>query len=178
MGMMERFGESEFHPVRHDGEIVHPFAALSVARDQEFDIEWVSTGSPRVQGLGVRVVRLDRRGDAGQLEIAGRNAPAMMLWHDSAPPRVTVRCLEIEDHAVVRISNRWRHDDGREDEWLNNYGIRVEEEGADSVVLHCSDGVGDEPTFTDLVVRVTRPPGSPGDFLVPRSSDPHPQADT
>ena len=149
--------------------MVHPFAPVHVTVGQDIQVEWVSTDSPRVQGLGIRVVRLDQRGPAGGLEVAGQRAPAIMLWQDSAPPRVTLGCVQIDDDAVVRVTNRWRHADGREDEWSNNYGMLIEEEGPDAVLLRCSDGVGDEPTFTDLVVRITRLPGPAGRFLVERT---------
>ena len=47
-----------------------------------------------------------------------------------------------------------RVEDGREDEWFGNYGILIEEIGKDAFVLRCSDGIGLEPSFDDLVVQV------------------------
>jgi hypothetical protein len=78
----------------------------------------------------------------------------MILWMDTAPPVVVAECVKLKKGAELRISNRWRHADGREDEWLNNYGMLIEKQGKDSFLLRCSDGVGFEPTFDDLVVRI------------------------
>ena len=76
-----------------------------------------------------------------------------MLWMDTATPTIEVLCARVDDDGELQISNRWRLDDGREDEWLNNYGMVVDSDTDDSFVLRCSDGFG-APSFDDLVVRI------------------------
>jgi hypothetical protein len=66
-------------------------------------------------------------------------------------PEVKIECVRVDEGGEVRISNRWRLGGGREDEWSGNYGILIEEFGESSFVLRCSDGIGDQPSFHDLV---------------------------
>lgn len=78
---------------------------------------------------------------------------------DTAPPVVDARCIEAKPGAELRVSNRRRLDDGREDEWLNNFGMLVENDGAGGTVLRCAEGYGlGPPSFDDLVVRIQRFP--------------------
>lgn len=155
--MMARFEESGFEPIVLDGQLVHPMLRLQVAEGDIVLIEWEASGSRRTQGLGLRLRHPNvtgPQGYAGRLEVAGATAPAIMLWEDSSPPSVEVRVASVQPGGELRVSNRWRHEDGREDEWLNNYGMLIAEEDDGSLVLTCSDGVGLSPTFGDLVVRL------------------------
>jgi hypothetical protein len=155
--MMERFAESGFEPVEVDGELVHAMYTTPVAVGDVVRVTWESARSPRVQGLSLRLGipgRTGRESEGGLLRVDGVQAPTIVLWMDSAPPAVEAECVDLKQGALLRVSNRWRHRDGREDEWLNNYGIRIEPLGDRSVRLHCSDGYGDTPTFDDLLVRI------------------------
>ena len=79
----------------------------------------------------------------------------MHLWMDTAPPVVEVRCIRAETGAELRVSNRWRLDHRREDEWLNDFGMLIEKDAMGRTALRCSDGYGvDVPSFDDLVVRI------------------------
>ena len=155
--MMERFTESGFEPVEVDGEFVHPMYRLQIQQGDRIRIEWVSAASPRVQGLSLRL-RLPgvagRRGEGGVLRVEGADAPTIILWMDTAPPVVTAECVDLKPGAELQISNRWRLPDGREDEWLNNFGIKIETLNGSGAILRCSDGYGDDLSFEDLVVRV------------------------
>jgi hypothetical protein len=155
--MMLRFAESGFEPVEVDGQFVHPMLRLDPKPGDRLEIRWVSANAPRIQGLGVRLRRpgvSGKEGYGGVLRVAEVESPAIMLWMDTAPSSFAVECVKVVEGAQVQVSNRWRLDDGREDEWLNNFGMLVEEIGPESFVLHCSDGCGEAPTFDDLVVQV------------------------
>ncbi len=88
------------------------------------------------------------------MRVAAAHSPAIILWIDTAPPTVSIECAKVIDGAELQVSNRWRLEDGREDEWFGNYGILTEEIGQDAFVLRCSDGIGLQPSFDDLVVQV------------------------
>ena len=112
----------------------------------------------RVQGLALRVRVPDvpvRRGEAGRLNVAGASSPSIHLWMDTAPPVIDVLCETATEGAELCVSNRWRLDDGREDEWLNNSGMLIEHDDNCGIVLRCAEGYGtDPPTFNSLVVRL------------------------
>jgi hypothetical protein len=90
---------------------------------------------------------------------AGGTTPTAVIAgvSDSAPPVVEARCVQIEPGVQLGISNAWRMPDGREDEWFLNHGMKIEELGNRAVVLHCSDGIGNELTFD---YRVRERPGA------------------
>jgi len=154
---MTQFAESGFEPIDWEGALVHPMLRLRPHSGDRVVVTWESSDSPRVQGLGVRLRMPDLagpKGYGGTLRVGAVESPAIMLWMDSAPPSVVIECVEVLNGAELRISNRWRLADGREDEWLNNYGMLVESTDPRLFVLRCSDGYGQAPTFDDLVVRV------------------------
>jgi hypothetical protein len=99
------------------------------------------------------------KGAGGKLRVDSTEAPAIILWMDTAPARVEVEVVEAVPKLELQVSNRWRTSDGREDEWLNNYGMVIEADAGDgdSYLLRCSDGLGDlNRAFDDLVVRISR----------------------
>ena len=155
--MMHRFAEANFQPIDVDGVLVHPMLRVKVSSGDVLRLTWLSAGSPRVQGVALRL-RLPevpgRGGEGGLLRVESAESPAILLWMDTAPPVVEVTCVKVFEGAQLQISNRWRAENGREDEWLNNYGMVIDEVAAGSYVLLCSDGHGAEPSFDDLVVRV------------------------
>jgi hypothetical protein len=152
-----RFDEADYEPVEVDGELVHPFYRTSLSEGDVVRIEWLSAASPRIQGLSLRLRHPEVRGKPGYgglLRVEHAESPAIALWMDSAHAVVTARCVRLEPGAQLEISNTWRMPDGREDEWFLNYGMKIERVGDRAVVLHCSDGIGNELTFDDQVVRV------------------------
>jgi hypothetical protein len=154
---MERFAASGFEPIEVDGALVHPMYERAIEEGDRVRMTWVSAASPRVQGivLSLRIPgRKGRKGEGGLLRIAGVEAPEMALWMDRAPPVVDAECIKSKRGAELWVTNQWRHADGVEEEMLNNFGMRIEELGPRSVLLHCSDGYGDAPSFDDLVVQI------------------------
>jgi len=157
--MMDRFAASGFEPVDVNGKQVYPFLALQPAIGERLVLRWVGAHSPRVQGVALRLRRVGARGARGRgglLRVDDVEAPSILLWMDTAPPVVTVEVVAIDADAELRVSNRWRTDDGVEHEWLNNYGMMVESKPDGEHVLWCSDGFGYElnERFDDLILSV------------------------
>jgi hypothetical protein len=155
--LASRFAEADYRPIVVDGATVHPMLRLYPKVGDRVHIRWVSQASPRVQGLGVRLRLPDvqgAKGYGGLLRVNDVESPAIMLWTDTAPPEVLVECIHVDEGAELQISNRWRLENGREDEWFNNYGILIEERTGQTFLLRCSDGIGEKPTFDDLIVEV------------------------
>ena len=163
--MMARFVESGFAPVEFDGALVHPAYTHPISAGDRVRVRCVRANSTRAQGIMLRLrvpgVR-GRAGEGGRLRVEEAEAPSIALWIDSAPEIVDAECVDARDGAVLQVSNRWRLPDGREDEWLNSFGILIEDAGPGTVFLHCSDGYGDEPSFDDLIVEleIVRPAAS------------------
>lgn len=158
MDLGREFGLNGFEPIDLDGNLVHPMCRLSIAPADLVRVTWLSSTRLRDQGLALRTRHPDvpgPQGYGGVLRIDDVESPAIFLWMDTSPSTVDVRCVDIEAGAQLRISNRWRDDRGTEHEWLNNYGMLIEELDADRYELRCSDGIGAAPTFDDLVVRVS-----------------------
>ena len=154
--LMDRFAASGFKPIEVDGSVVHPMYRTQVREGDTVRVTWLDAQSPRPQGLTLRLRvpgRTGRRGEGGLLRVESVDAPTIVLWTESAPPVVEAECVTLQPGAELQVSNRWRLPDGREDEWLNNYGMKIEAAEGDAVVLHCSDGYG-APAFDDLTVRV------------------------
>jgi hypothetical protein len=155
--MMDLFAEADWGPVEVDGQPVHPMYRTEISEGDVVRVEWLSAASPRVQGLTLRLRLPDVRGSRGYgglLGVEQDEAPAIGLWMDSAPPVVEARCVKLTPGAQLRVSNTWRMDDGREDEWFLNFGMKIEELEDGAVILNCSDGIGNELTFDDQVVRI------------------------
>lgn len=155
---MEQFAANGFKAIKYDGLTVHPMFRSPVAPGDRWRLTWLEAASPRVQGLTLRVRLPDvpgRRGEAGRLKVADAASASIVLWTDTAPAVVEVLCEEAVEGAELCVSNRWRLDDGREDEWLNNFGMLIERDSNGRTMLRCAEGYGrDRPSFTSLVVRL------------------------
>lgn len=115
-----------------------------------FEVEFLSSIDAPVQGLTLKVY-------GGVLEIEGVEAQEMLLWCDTAPPKipVTVR-LEPGKSAILKIWNVWRGRVGGHDvtqAWLGNAGMRIDQK-CNQISLACSDGEG-PVDFGNLRARVT-----------------------
>ena len=115
-------------------------------------VEFMSSISAPVQGLTLKVY-------GGVLEIGGVEAQEMLLWCDTAPPKVSVKVkTEPGKKAKLKIWNIWRGKVGGIDvtqAWLGNAGMRVETSAdGKEFLLYCSDGEG-PIEFGDLKARLT-----------------------
>jgi hypothetical protein len=97
-------------------------------------------------------VRLKLRG--GHLDINEQQLDDVVLWTETSPSptHATIRATSRKP-AALRVWNAWRDNSGTMQAWIGNAGILVEEQ-SNEVTLKCSDGF-DEPTFDDLIVKLT-----------------------
>lgn len=155
---MELFAANGFKPLDLDGRRVYPMFRTDVEVEDRVRITWLSANPERVQGLTIRL-RLPgvpgRRGQGGLLRAGVAESPSIVLWMDTAPPVVDIDCIKVKAGAELQISNRWRLADGREDEWLNNFGMLIDAIDSRSFTLRCNDGYGNDLTFDDLVTKIT-----------------------
>src|SRR3954452_8307196 len=127
--MMYRFAEASFEPIEFEGQIVHPLYRGPIRAGDIFRIDWLSCGSPRKQALVARVRLPDvagRKGEGGLLRGREVEAPAIALWMDTNAPTTEVECTKADAAAELQVTNAWQLPDGRVDEELNNYGIKIE----------------------------------------------------
>jgi hypothetical protein len=158
--MMDRFAEAG-GPVEYDGTLVHPSYSLPVEQGDVVRIDWLSSASPRLQGLVLRLRlpgRAGKKGEGGLLRYQDTEAPGIALWIDTAGPTCALECVKAREGAVLRVNNAWQLPNGQVGERINNFGIKAERIAPDAVVLSCSDGHRQRPSFEDLVVRITHLP--------------------
>jgi hypothetical protein len=158
--MMDRFAEAG-GPVEYDGSLVYPSYSLPVEQGDVVRIDWLSSASPRLQGLVLRLRlpgRAGKKGEGGLLRYRETNAPGIALWFDTAGPTCDLECVQAREGAMLRVNNAWQLPDGRVGERINNFGIKAEQIAPNAVALSCSDGHRARPSFKDLVVRITRLP--------------------
>ena len=115
-------------------------------------VEFLGATESPVQGLTLKV-------SGGVLEVNGVEAAEMLLWHDTAPGKVTVRVKrEAGKKAALKLWNIWRGSMGGVDvtqAWLGNAGMRIDQSGGGrELLLCCSDGEG-PVDFDDLEARIT-----------------------
>jgi hypothetical protein len=158
--MGERFRNAGWQPIELEGRLVHPMLRLTVEDGESISIGWVSVASPRSQGLVMRLRHPEIRGAKGRggmLRAAGTESPVIGLWSETAANPTRVEVAHVAPGAELQISNQWRTEDGRVDEWFQNYGMLIEVLGEGQYILRCSDGMHPAgPTFDDLVARIGR----------------------
>lgn len=113
---------------------------------QHVILSFASSNSNFRQGLRIKI-----RG--GELTIDGVTASEFVLWRDTAPPAVDVEVSwKAKGARSLRIWNCWEHN-GVMHAWIGNAAMRVDDVGAGTVRLRCSDGEGN-PDFDNLVAEV------------------------
>jgi hypothetical protein len=156
--MGQRFSDAGWRPILLDGLIVHPMMRLPVRAGDSIDVEWLSSASPRVQGLVFRLRNPaipGAKGRGGKLRVDAAEAYAIGLWMDSAPNPSTIDVVNVKPGAELQISNQWRTPEGRVDEWFQNYGMLIEDLGNGQYEIRCSDGPhAAGPEFEDQIVRI------------------------
>lgn len=109
-------------------------------------MSFLSSASPLLQGLRIKI-----RG--GALTIDGVTASEFVLWRDTAPPLVEIETSwQPKGARSLRIWNCWEYN-GVMHAWIGNAAMRVDDDGAGTILLRCSDGEG-EPDFDDLIAEV------------------------
>ena len=126
------------------------YAIYEMSAPDGLEIEFLSSIDVPVQGLALKAY-------GGVLEIEGVAAREMLLWCDTAPPKVPIKVQpEPGKKAILKIWNVWRGRVGGADvtqAWLGNAGMRIEQRG-NQISLRCSDGEG-PVDFGNLKTRIT-----------------------
>ena len=126
------------------------YAIYEMTAPDLLEVEFLSSIASPVQGLTLKAY-------GGVLEIEDVEAQEMLLWADTAPPKVPVKIKPGADGKVIlKIWNVWRGKVGGHDvtqAWLGNAGMRIERSGS-RISLRCSDGEG-PVDFGNLETRVT-----------------------
>jgi hypothetical protein len=128
-----------------DGTRVTPLVKLNVPSHEESALEIVfreATDRWR-QGLHLET--------DGSLEIVGSRASKFVLWQDTAPETVVVKCHS--NSGKLRVWNVWDTGKGSVDSLINCSGIITESIGNNQWRLRCNDGYPDRD-FRDLIVDV------------------------
>ncbi|MFQ5557057.1 MAG: hypothetical protein ACE5GB_06065, partial [Acidimicrobiales bacterium] len=141
----ERFLEGETTTIEHDGDTIHSVIELPVERGGRIQVERISTGSGRPQGVVLGIER-------GDLRVGDVTSRRITLWSDTAPERVEV-VVAAKRPTIVRAWNTWRDDEAAESAWLGWAAMRSERIDDQTVRIACSDRF-EPPDFTDLVVDI------------------------
>jgi hypothetical protein len=145
--LSERFIETDAKSIDVDGRTVVQMYEREVTDGTTVDVEFLRTAGDRVQGLNFSLTD-------GVLVVEGERIRDLVLYTDTAPRHVRLICLT-GGPATLQGWNSWRAESGedRDDAWIGEAGIAVDDQGSDEVLLRCSDGIG-PLDFDDLVVRL------------------------
>lgn len=146
--LSEMFASAQAPCINWEGEPAYAIYELTPAPGG-LVVEFLAAAESPVQGLTVKA-------SGGALEINGVEASEMLLWHDTAPAKVSVRVKPQQGKRVtLKIWNIWRGTlggTGITQAWLGNAGMRIHREGKE-LLLRCSDGEG-PIDFSDPEARV------------------------
>jgi hypothetical protein len=145
--LSERFMETDAKSIDVDGRTVVQLYEREVTAGATIDVEFLRTAVDRVQGLNLSLTD-------GTLEVNQERIRDVVLYTDTAPRHVRLIC-HTEGPVTAQVWNSWRAESGedRDDAWIGEAGIVVDDQGPQGVLLRCSDGIG-PLDFGDLVVRL------------------------
>lgn len=141
----ELFAEARGGPIEFRGTEVHAIFELPVSAPTDLAVRFVSANSAVRQALRMGVVD-------GHVIVNGQQSREIVLWADTAPPRVRLQVVPTAERAVVSLWNAWEDESGAMQAWIGDCGMVIEA-ARRGVTLRCSDGLG-APDFSDLVVRI------------------------
>jgi hypothetical protein len=148
--LAELFIQKKGEPIEVNGKKIVMSHRIEVSKGQMLKIEFLNSENKYRQGIEFSV---DKR--KGQVEINGEVLTAPVLWVDTAPKTVAVKCLPKKSSGQINIWNVWNYTgEDRIDAWIGNAGMFVEEICENEIVLHCSNGIG-ELNLNELIVKVT-----------------------
>jgi len=149
--LADMFASAQTPVIEWEGEPVYAIYETKLARDIVV-VEFLKTAASTVQGLTLKA-------KGGVLAVNGVEASQVLLWHDTAPAKVSLKVKRKSSQGVtLKLWNIWRGSVGGEgvtQAWLGNAGMRVNRSDDErQLLLRCSDGEG-SIDFNDLVARVT-----------------------
>lgn len=150
--LSDRFMRANGQPIEVDGQSVQMMFELApVTQETLIKLVFEDPSPARAQGLRIKVRN-------GKAIVADAAEDEVVLWSDTAPRAVEVlaRPGRTGKPMTVRVWNVWKDPLDVMQAWTGDAGMIVEADG-DAFVLRCSDGF-EEPTFNDLIVRMTVTP--------------------
>lgn len=142
--LSEKFQSSMGKPVEIEGKNAYPIYVVELEKEKQVIVKWVSTHSKLKQGIQIKI-------DKGILEVNGEKLSNIILWEDTSPNVVQLRCIP-KKNSKLKVWNVWEVE-GATQAWVGNAGMDISESGH-LVRLRCSDGSGDV-NFQNLIVELT-----------------------
>ena len=139
------FWKSKGGAVEFRGRTVSRIFKRRVRPHEVVTVRFIRSISEPAQGLLFRI-------PGGTLRILNDSIKDLSLWSDTFPGEDTLVC-ETKRPNTLKIWNAWRSPNGKAIYWIHESGILIEEPSPTTVVLRCSDGIGDA-NFEDLVVEL------------------------
>jgi hypothetical protein len=117
---------------------------LHIEKEQELNLEFISTNSKFKQGVRIAV-------DVGEgyIEVLGQKAKGVMLWQDNSPKIVNIKCFSSE--GLLSIYNIWERD-GSYNSLLLASGMVIEKKEK-KIIFNCNDS-GLETNFDKLIFQI------------------------
>lgn len=141
--LSEKFQNTMGKPVEIEGRNTYPIYVLELEKEKQVTVKWVSTHSKLKQGMQIKI-------DKGILEVNGEELSNIILWEDTSPDVVQIRCIP-NKNAKLKVWNVWEVD-GVTQAWVGNAGMVISDSDH-QVRLNCSDGSGDV-NFQNVVVEL------------------------
>lgn len=137
-------------PIDFKGKSVEMSYRISVSKAQEIEIEILYYNGEFQQGFEIS---LDQR--KGHIEVDGQKLTTPVFWTNTAPRMFSFKCFPKKTNGIMNVWNVWKNVEYKEsiDAWVGNAGLYVERIDDESMIFHCSNGVGNI-NFEDFVFKI------------------------
>ena len=146
----KRFAASKGDSIEYQGKTVFGIYRRKVHKDDIIRVHFIRSNVAVREGLSVSITK-------GALVVNGQRLRDIILWMDTTPAGLEIVCQTPKSGAMLHVWNSWDQG-GILQSWLGNAAMLIEEKEG-SVILRCSDGLGD-PELGDLVVELGFAPAS------------------
>lgn len=123
---------------------------LSIKKEQELILEFISSNSEYPQGVGFALYEGD-----GYIEVDGQRAKGMGIWEDTVSNKTKIFCSSTVGLLnVYNMYYKYNAGTGRSEVryQMDSCGMLVEQKG-NKIIYRCND-VGFEPKFDSLVFSI------------------------
>jgi hypothetical protein len=144
--LKELFTKEKGGPITVDGRQLFSTYVVQVKDGEILKLDFLRSAARPVQGISLTAKRC-------QLEVSGSAGGGIELWTNSAPKHVELKVVRAKSGATVDIVNQWIDEKYGTSRQVNNAAIEIEKQADDTLLLRCSDGVG-ETDFDDLVFQL------------------------
>lgn len=84
--LSEKFQSTMGQALEIEGKKVYQIYSLDIEKEKHFTLKWVSTQSKLKQGVQIKI-------DKGVIEVNKTKLSNIVLWEDTCPTEVSLRCL-------------------------------------------------------------------------------------